>query len=272
MMNGRGPPGEPVGLSRSLFRPSDDAVTLPYNVPGNAMACVELGHIGSLLDTLVSSPLDQDELAAVRKLVQSVSSGICDYLIELVNSTSSKLPFEIDGFGSMYFMDDANLPSLLSLPLTGLLSPAHPVYLETRKYVLSPRNPYFFSGSTGEGVGGPHVGYGMIWPMATIVRAMTAADDSEVKRCLDMLKASAAGTGFMHEAYNVSDVSDYTRDWFAWANGLFGELIIHLIFTKPYLVLKGGDNVTRAVQSRLMVPISLLSQNEALVRLGSTTT
>jgi uncharacterized protein len=183
MMSGRGPAAALTGLSRSLFRPSDDASTYQYNIPGNAMMCTELKHLSSML-TSIDSTLYKDLISSAN----SIASEMCSTLESLIEEASSRgtgthagvLPYEIDGFGSEFFMDDANVPSLLALPVLGYLSPTHPVYLSTRGFVLSRQNPYFFKGSAGEGVGGPHVGYDMAWPMAIVQRAMTSQDDNEV--------------------------------------------------------------------------------------------
>jgi meiotically up-regulated gene 157 (Mug157) protein len=143
------------------------------------MICVELKH----LETLLASLSETAAISNLASLVSSVKEPLCDALQQLVSSASadnSKLPFEIDGFGSQYFMDDANLPSLLSMPLTGYLSTSNAVYLSTRKFALSTDNPYFFSGTEARGIGGPHVGYNYAWPMALVVQAMTSSSDEEV--------------------------------------------------------------------------------------------
>jgi meiotically up-regulated gene 157 (Mug157) protein len=175
MMSGKGPSAKVNGLSRSLFRPSDDAVTLPYNIPGNAMACTELHHTIELLKTSSDS-----RAADLISSATTVANGICSALDGILKNTKSAIPFEIDGFGSEFYMDDANVPSLLALPVLGYISPSHPTYLSTRQYVLSDSNPFYFKGTQGEGVGGPHVGYNYAWPMAIIQRAMTSENDEEV--------------------------------------------------------------------------------------------
>jgi hypothetical protein len=133
-------------------------------------------------------------------------------------------------------MDDANVPSLLGLPYLGCVEPADEVYQNTRKFVLSADNPYFFKGQYAEGIGGPHVGMDMIWPMSITMRALTSTNDAEITQCLKMLKATHAGTGFMHEAFNKNNPTNYTRKWFAWANTLFGELIVKLYNEKPEIL------------------------------------
>lgn len=126
-------------------------------------------------------------------------------------------------------MDDANVPSLLGMAYLGDVPSDDPVYANTRRFVWSHSNPYFFSGPAGEGIGGPHVGYDMAWPMSIMMKAFTATDDDELRHCLKMLMDTDAGTGFMHESFNVNDATDFTREWFAWQNTLFGELIIKLV-------------------------------------------
>jgi meiotically up-regulated gene 157 (Mug157) protein len=37
----------------------------------------------------------------------------------------------------------------------------------------------------------------------------------------------------MHESFSVDNPSKITREWFAWANSFFGEMIIHLALTNP---------------------------------------
>jgi meiotically up-regulated gene 157 (Mug157) protein len=121
-------------------------------------------------------------------------------------------------------MDDANVPSLLSLPYLGS-SPDAALYARTRSFIRSEQNPWFLHGSAGEGIGSPHTGPGAIWPMSQITYALTSNSSLEIRRSIQTLKASAAATGFMHESYNINNSSVYTRAWFAWANSLFGELI-----------------------------------------------
>lgn len=65
---------------------------------------------------------------------------------------------------------------------------------------------------------------------------MTSTDDEEIQLCLYMLKTTTASTYFMHESFNKDNATDYTRAWFAWANTYFGELILYLAKTKPYLI------------------------------------
>jgi meiotically up-regulated gene 157 (Mug157) protein len=126
-------------------------------------------------------------------------------------------------------MDDANVPSLLAMSYLGDVSANDPIYRNTRRFVLSEDNPYFFRGRAGEGIGGPHVGYDMVWPMSIMMRAFTSTDDDEIRQCLQMLVDTDAGTGFIHESFHKDDATRYTRSWFAWQNTLFGELILKLI-------------------------------------------
>lgn len=137
--------------------------------------------------------------------------------------------YEVDGFGNRLLMDDANVPSLLAMPYLGDVAADDPVYLNTRRLVWSESNPYFFRGKAGEGIGGPHVGYGMIWPMSIMMKAFTSRDDKEIEECLRMLLSTDAGTGFIHESFHQDDAAHFTRPWFAWQNTLFGELILKLV-------------------------------------------
>ena len=145
-------------------------------------------------------------------------------------------------------MDDANVPSLLALPylqsshFSGDLSVlnidkrGYTVYQNTRRMLLSESNPFFFKGNAGEGIGGPHVGLDMIWPISIIIRALTSHDSQEIGACLKMLQNTHAGTGFMHESFHKDDASKYSRKWFAWANTLFGELVLKTYREKPALL------------------------------------
>jgi uncharacterized protein len=289
IMQGRGPPSRPCGLSRSLFRPSDDAVTMSYNIPGNAMACVELGHLEKLLNAMVGPnsaaatqgvspgygrPKPPLSAALKERILRSaarantIAGEICSAL-ETVASTQSMagvLPFEVDGGIGAYYIDDANVPSLLSLPLLGYLSADTTAYQATRAFIQSTKNPFWFSGTDGEGIGGPHVGPNRAWPMAIVVRAMTSNDEDEIRKCLKMLVTSSAGSGFMHETFNVNNAKIYSRSWFAWANGLFGELILQLVKQRPALVLTGDADAIAAAQALVEESISIRAQSEAAAR------
>ncbi len=229
--NGRGNPAKPVGLIASAFRPSDDACILPFLVPSNLFAVTSLRQLAELLHALGTDPALAQECLS---LATEVEAALRQYAVmEVANGPI--WAYEVDGFGSHVLMDDANVPSLLGLPYLAS-SPDPALYARTRAWVWSERNPWFFRGSAGEGIGGPHEGLDMIWPMSQIIYALTSNNTAEIQHALTMLKASTAGKGFMHESYNRNDVHNFTRPWFAWANTLFGELIAKLARTHPGLL------------------------------------
>jgi hypothetical protein len=76
----------------------------------------------------------------------------------------------------------------------------------------------------------------MIWPLGLIVQGLTSTNDDEILHCLDTLRRTHAGTGFMHEAFNKDDAAKFTRPWFAWANTMFGELILKVHGERPHLL------------------------------------
>ncbi len=223
---GYGRPLKPVGLINSSFRPSDDASTFGFLIPSNLFAVVSLIQLAEISEKVTGN---QSFASECRALANEVEEAIQMYAIVEHPKYGKVYAFEVDGFGNHTFMDDANVPSLLALPYLGCIAKDDPIYLNTRKLVWSDDNPYFFKGKAGEGIGGPHVGYNMVWPMSIIMRAMTSTDDQEIKWCINTLRNTEADTGFMHETFHKDDPSNYTRPWFAWANTLFGELIIKLM-------------------------------------------
>ncbi|MEJ7586746.1 MAG: glycoside hydrolase family 125 protein [Ferruginibacter sp.] len=145
--------------------------------------------------------------------------------------------YEVNGFGSYNLMDDANVPSLLSLPYLDAVKNSDPVYINTRKLLLSSNNPFFFKGKAAEGIGGPHAGMDMIWPLSIIMRGLTSKDDKEIQACIKLLQKNHGNTGFMHESFHKDDATKFTRKWFAWANTIFGELLWEVYKTKPHLLV-----------------------------------
>jgi meiotically up-regulated gene 157 (Mug157) protein len=166
---------------------------------------------------------------ACEDLASEVEAAIQQYATYNHPKYGTIYAFEVDGFGNQLLTDDANVPSLLALAYLGDVDINDPVYQNTRNFVWSEDNPYFFKGTAGEGIGGPHIGYDMIWPMSIMMKAFTSQDDREIKFCIEMLMHTDAGTGFMHESFHKNDPNNFTREWFAWQNTLFGELIIKLI-------------------------------------------
>lgn len=223
---GYGNPVKPCGLIVSSFRPSDDSTVFDYLIPANLFAVNVLGKAAEILETVNGEKALATEC---RELAAEVARAVKKNAVVRHRGFGRVYAYEVDGFGNHYFMDDANVPSLLALPYLGAVSPKSRIYRNTRKLVLSSSNPFYFQGIAAEGIGGPHAGRNMIWPMAIIFRAFTSNDDAEIKHCLEMLLATDAETGFMHESFHKDDPTNFTRSWFAWANTLFGELIIKLI-------------------------------------------
>lgn len=232
---GWGNPAKPNGLICSAFRPSDDATTYLYLIPSNYFAVVSLRQLAEIVRKVHGNHTFAGECEALANEVEAAlnSFAAADHL-----NYGKVLAFEIDGFGNRLFMDDANIPSLLSLPYLNALPVNDPLYQSTRSFILSEDNPWFWKGKAAEGIGGPHVGEYYIWPMAIIMRAMTSDDKSEIANCLTMLKNTHAGTGFMHETFHKDNPEDFTRKWFAWANTLFGELILNIESKFPELLSK----------------------------------
>ncbi|MCH5330663.1 MAG: GH92 family glycosyl hydrolase, partial [Alistipes sp.] len=223
---GRGNPVKPVGLIASAFRPSDDATTLEFLIPSNFMAVSSLRKAAEILETVNG----REELASeCRVLADEVSAALRRYAVVEHPEYGEIYAYEADGFGNVLMMDDANVPSLLSMGYLGDVEPDDAVYANTRRFVWSGANPWFWCGTAGEGIGGPHIGVEMIWPMSIMMKAFTAQDDREIRDCMVQLLRTDADCGFIHESFSRNDASVYTRDWFAWQNSLFGELVLDLI-------------------------------------------
>jgi meiotically up-regulated gene 157 (Mug157) protein len=232
-LKGYGYPGKQCGLSRSVFRPSDDETVFPYIVPVNAMAVVTLRDASEIV-----SKIDAQETAELMiRLANEIDQGISEWGIVDHAKLGNVFAYEVDGFGSSCFMDDPNVPSLLSLPYLGYTTLDNPVYQNTRKMLLSEWNPFYANGSVVSGITSPHVGVcDHFWPMATIAQALTTNDEQEILSCLQALKKTHAGTFFMHESVHVDDPHKFTRHWFSWANSLFGELILDVESRFPGLL------------------------------------
>ena len=230
---GYGNPIVPVGLIVSIFRPSDDATTWPFLIPSNYFAARSLRQIAEIADTVLK---DESLGSDATKLADEVDAALAKYARATHPQHGEIIPYETDGYYNYNFMDDANVPSLLSMPYLGTIDRNDPLYLRTRSFVLSKSNPYYFSGIMGHGVGSPHTGINRIWPIAITVKALTANNDYDVVASLKMLKSTHAGTGFMHESFMKDDPTQFTRKWFAWANTLFGELVLDTYRTRPGLL------------------------------------
>ena len=224
-LGGFGNPARPVGMIFSMFRPSDDACIYPLFVPANKFAVVSLRQLAEMATHVAG---DAKLAAAALELAAEVERAL-----ELHGKTHHPRhgeiwAYEVDGYGNALMMDDANAPGLVSMAYLGCCGMADPLYRRTREFALSEANPYFFKGTAAEGIGGPHVGLNMVWPMGIMYRALTTADEVEIRQCLRWLRDTTAGTGFMHEAFDKDDAGKFTRSWFAWANTLFGELVVKL--------------------------------------------
>jgi meiotically up-regulated gene 157 (Mug157) protein len=232
-LGGFGNPARPMGMIYSMFRPSDDACLYSFYVPANLFAVVSLRQLAEMAVNILQ---DDGFANECRALASEVETALTKYGRNKDREGREVWAFEVDGYGNQLLMDDANIPGLLSLPYLGCCDAKGPVYQRTRRLVLSEDNPYFFKGNAAEGIGGPHEGLNMIWPMALIAQALTSIDDAEIRQCLHWLKTTHAGTGFMHESFDKDNPAKYTRAWFAWANTLFGEFIVRLSQERPHLL------------------------------------
>jgi meiotically up-regulated gene 157 (Mug157) protein len=232
-LSGYGYPVKPVGLVCAMFRASDDVTIFPFHIPDNFFAVVSLKHAAEIVNNIYK---DAKLANSCNDLANEIATALKQYAIVEHAQFGKIYAYEVNGFGSFNLMDDAGTPSLLSLPYLNAVELNDAVYWQTRKFVLSSGNPFFFKGKYAEGEGSPHADMNMVWPLGIINRALTTNDDAEITAALKMLLTTHAGTGFMHESFDKDDPTKFTRKWFAWANTLFGELILHLQLTRPELL------------------------------------
>lgn len=230
--------GNPVangtGLIRSGFRPSDDSTIYQFYIPSNMMFSSYLKPTSKIMEQL-----SIDNAVALAQKMSGLSESLHD-AIETHGTVDHPVhgkiyAFEVDGFGSTNIMDDANIPGLLSAPFFGYDVDSE-TYDNTRSLILSAANPYFMRGPVINAIGGPHQGPGMAWPMASIVRILTTENGDEIINELREIVSSTAGLGLIHESINSFNESDWTRQWFSWANGLFGQMILNLEERKPEIL------------------------------------
>lgn len=215
---GRGAPVAHTGMTWSGFRPSDDANTFGYNIPAQFTAARALRQISEFAELWGDGSLGAAALALRTEILEG---------LERHAVVDGRLAYEVDGLGGRLFMDDANMPSLLSLPLTSDLAADDPLYARTRAWVLSPDNPFYFAGTHASGVGSPHTPPGYIWHIALAVQGLTGSR-AEGLDALATILATDGGTGWTHEGFDPDDPAQFTRTWFSWSNSMACELMMKL--------------------------------------------
>ncbi len=213
---GRGEPVQYTGMTWSGFRPSDDACRYGYLIPANFFAAKSLEQMAEILP-------DEALARRARALREQILAGLKEYAVTVHPEFGPVYSYETDGLGHYNLMDDANVPSLLSLPYLGCVPPDDPVYLNTRRMLLSPANPYYFSGTRIRGIGSPHTPPDHVWPISLCVQGLTSEDPDEIRELAGLLESTDDGTLLMHESVHKDDPGVYTRPWFAWANSIFSE-------------------------------------------------
>lgn len=225
-LGGRGNRTTFTGMIWSGFRPSDDACEFGYLIPANMFAVVILEYVVGFMRDIYHDTALTD---AAQRLRDEIQLGIETYGMVDHPRFGRIYAYETDGFGNYNLMDDANVPSLLSIPYLGYCAPNDPLYQNTRAFVLSDENPHYASGTHAQGIGSPHTPPGYVWHIGLIMQGLTSTDGAEQDALIQMLISTTAGTNFMHESFDPNHPEVYTRPWFAWANSLFGEFILNWV-------------------------------------------
>ena len=225
---GKGTPVGDTGMSWSGFRPSDDCCTYGYLVPANMMAVTALGYAEEILNENYDENWNKDARMAAL-LRGQIREGIEKFGVVEHPVYGCMYAYEVDGLGNCLCMDDANSPSLLAMPYLKFCGQDDVRYQNTRKFVLSEENPFYYSGTAAKGIGSPHTPKDHIWHIGIIMQALTSSDREEILQCLEYLSKTHDGTNFMHESFHKDHPEQYTRSWFAWANSLFSTLMLKLM-------------------------------------------
>lgn len=244
---GRGNPAGSCGLVKSMFRNSDDAATFAYSIPENAFLVATFKKVASMLKTfLTTNKIDEIQYKKYLLLINDLEAISSSVQTAIYKNGVFKDPetneryfaYEVDCYGNHYFLDDPGYPSLTALPFFGFIDKEDALYISTRKRILSKKNPYYFQGLIGDGLGSAHSERYYIWPLFSIMRALTSSNEAEILEAVKLLQYTAAETGFMHESVNVNDTTKFTRPWFAWTNSFFGYMINTINEERPHLLLK----------------------------------
>lgn len=212
-----------VGLTWSGFRPSDDSCTYGYLIPSNMFAVVILGYAAQIAEEIFKDQSLSEEAAVLR---EEIRSGIETFGVTEKEGYGKVYAYETDGYGQYNLMDDANVPSLLSMEYLGYHPKSEEIATNTRKLILSEANPYYYRGTCGAGIGSPHTPVNYIWPIALAVQGITSKKREEKLELLRLMVRTDGGSGMMHEGFLADDPSQYTREWFSWANAMFCELVL----------------------------------------------
>lgn len=215
-----------TGMVRSAFRPSDDRCKYSFLVPSNMFIVSVLSGLKVNLEKAGVKDIYAD---TALKLISEVDSGIKKYGIIEHKKYGRIFAFEVDGLGNYNLMDDANVPSLLAAPYMDYCGKDDEIYLNTRRFILSKDNPYYFEGKAAKGIGSPHTPKNYIWHIGLIIEALTTDSKDDIDRIFTYLRSTTAGTGFMHEGFDCDEPERFTRSWFAWANTLFAVFILDCI-------------------------------------------
>ena len=219
---GRGSAVAYTGMVWTGFRPSDDPAQYHFNVPDNMLAVVVLHDLAKIETNVYHN---EGRARQAQDLASEIQNGIRQYGIVNVKGIGRMFAYEVDGLGHAALMDDANIPSLLSIPYMGYLPANDPTYQNTRRFILSDRNPYYFSGRYASGIGSPHTPHGYVWPLALVMQALTSTDPSETERVMGYIAASELGDHRLHESFDPDAPQTFTRADFAWPNALYAELV-----------------------------------------------
>lgn len=220
--NGMGNPVAYTGMTWSGFRPSDDGCQYGYLTASEMFAVVILKYMAEMLSEVCKNDVLAEECLNLRK---EIDDGIKKYCIVNNKKYGRIYACETDGMGNYSMIDDANIPSLLSIPYIGYADKDDEIYQNTRKFLLSKDDKFYFEGKAAKGIGSRHTPKNYVWHMSLVMQGITAISNDEKIEMLKMISDTDAGTGYLHESFNADDPTQYTREWFTWPNSLFAEFI-----------------------------------------------
>ena len=211
-----------IGLIWSGFRPSDDACTYGYLIPSNMFAVVVLGYLSELAQEVLN---DRKLAESAQNLRKEIHKAIEKYGHTKTEEFGEVYAYETDGYGMYHLMDDANVPSLLSIKYLGYPTDRE-LAENTRNMILSEANPYYYKGKAASGIGSPHTPANYIWHIGMAMEGLTSDRRTVKESVLEKMIETTGSTGLMHEGFHADDPSRYTREWFSWANAMYCELLL----------------------------------------------